>query len=137
MNMQNAFQNLNWIGIVIAAVSAFVLGFLWYSILFPKTWAKENGFTDDHNKGANMLKIFGGSFLLMLFAAFNLAMFIGKGAGIHFGLMAGFLAGLGWVFTFLGVIYLFERRSLKLFLINAGYSVISLSIMGVIIGAMQ
>jgi len=134
--MQNAFQNLNWLAILLASVSAFALGFLWYSVLFVKRWMKENGFTEDTNKDANMLKIFGLSFLLMVFAAFNLAMFIGKG-GAHFGAMAGFLAGVGWVFTFLGVTYLFERRSLALFLINGCYSVVSLTIMGLIIGLMQ
>jgi hypothetical protein len=137
MNMQNAFQNLNWPAIVVAAVSAFLFGFLWYSVLFSKRWMKENGFTEESMKNANMLKIFGLSFLLMVFAAFNLAMFVGKDAGATFGATAGFLAGFGWVFTFLGVTYLFERKSLALFLINGGYSVASLTIMGFILGIWQ
>jgi hypothetical protein len=137
MNMQNAFQNLNWPAIVVAAVSAFLFGFLWYSVLFSKRWMKENGFTEESMKNANMLKIFGLSFLLMVFAAFNLAMFVGKDAGAAFGAAAGFLAGFGWVFTFLGVTYLFERKSLALFLINGGYSVASLTIMGFILGIWQ
>ena len=29
MDMQNAFHNLNWLAIVVAVVSAFVLGGLW------------------------------------------------------------------------------------------------------------
>ena len=137
MNMQNAFQNLNWLAIIVAAVSAFLLGFIWYSLLFQKRWMKENNFTEESMKGANMLKIFGFSFLLMLFASFNLAMFIGKNAGASFGTMAGFLAGFGWVFTFMGVTYLFERKSLALFLINGSYSVVSLTLMGLIIGVWQ
>ena len=37
MDMQNAFQNLNWLAITVAAVSAFILGSLWYStIMFGK-----------------------------------------------------------------------------------------------------
>lgn len=136
--MQNAFQNLNWLAIFVAALSAFLLGSLWYSpMLFAKRWMKENGFTPDPMKNSTMVKIFGLSFLLMLFASFNLAMFVGKGAGIAFGATAGFLAGFGWVFAFMGVIYLFERKSLALFLINAGYSVVALSLMGMIIGAWQ
>jgi hypothetical protein len=137
MNMQNAFQNLNWLVIIVAAVSAFLLGFLWYSLLFSRKWMKENNFTEESMKGANMLKIFGLSFLLMLIASFNLAMFVGKNAGAGFGTMAGLMAGLGWVFTFMGVTYLFERKSLALFLINGCYSVISLTIMGLIIGIWQ
>lgn len=138
MDMQNAFQNLNWLSIVAAAVSAFILGFFWYSpMLFSKIWMKENGFTEESMKNANMLKIFGVAFLLMVFASFNLAMFIGKDAGASFGAIAGLLAGLGWVFTFMGVTYLFERKSFTLFLINACYSVVSLMIMGLIIGVWQ
>ena len=134
--MQNSFQNLSWLAIALASVSAFLLGFLWYSVLFQKRWMKENGFTEESMKDASMLKIFGTSFLLMFFAAFNLAMFIGDG-GASFGTMAGFLAGFGWVFTFMGVVYLFERKSLALFLINGCYSVVSLTLMGLIIGVMQ
>jgi hypothetical protein len=98
---------------------------------------KENGFTSDSMKDANMLKIFGLSFLFMLFASFIMALFIGKDAGAGFGASAGLMAGLGWVFTFLGVIYLFERKSLALFLINACYSVVSLTVMGLLIGLIQ
>jgi hypothetical protein len=64
-------------------------------------------------------------------------MFIGAGAGGAVGALAGFMAGFGWVFTFLGIIYLFESRSLALFMINAGYSVVSMTIMGFIIGIWQ
>jgi hypothetical protein len=137
MDMQNAFQNLNWLAIIVAAVSAFALGFIWYSLLFSKLWMKENGFTEESMKNANMVKIFGLSFLLMVFASFNLAMFVGKDAGASFGAIAGFLAGLGWVFTFMGVTYLFERKSLVLFLINSLYSVVSLTVMGLVIGVWQ
>jgi hypothetical protein len=137
MDMQSAFQNLNWLAIIVAAVSAFLLGFIWYSLLFQKRWMKENNFTEESMKGAKLLKIFGLSFLLMMFASFNLAMFIGKNAGGVFGTMAGFMAGLGWVFTFMGVTYLFERKSLALFLINGCYSVVSLTLMGLIIGVWQ
>ncbi|MDP4223642.1 MAG: DUF1761 domain-containing protein [Bacteroidota bacterium] len=136
--MQNAFQNLNWLAIIVAAVSAFVLGALWYSpLLFVKRWKKESGVTDEMVKNTNMVQLFGLSFLLSLIASFFLAMFIGAKAGAGFGAMAGFMAGLGWVFTFMGISYLFERKSLVHFLINSLYSIVSLTIMGLIIGAWQ
>ncbi|MEO0341740.1 MAG: DUF1761 domain-containing protein, partial [Bacteroidota bacterium] len=50
------------------------------------------------------------------------------------GLIGGVLAGFGWVALSLGMIYLFERRSFKLFLINAGYLVVSFTLMGIILG---
>jgi len=138
MDMQNAFQNLNWLAIITAAVSAFVLGGLWYSpLLFAKRWMKETGITEESTKNANMMKIFTFAFILSLLAAFFLAMFIGPDTGAGFGAMAGFMAGLGWVFTFMGISYLFESRTLAHFLINSIYSIVSLTIMGLIIGVWQ
>jgi len=138
MDMQNAFQNLNWLAIIVAAVSAFILGSLWYSpLMFLDRWMKETGLTKDSTKNTNMGKIFGLAFLLSLIASFFLAMFIGAGAGAAFGALAGFMVGLGWVFTFMGIIYLFESRTFAHFLINAMYSIVSLTIMGFIIGVWQ
>jgi hypothetical protein len=138
MDMQNAFQNLNWLAIIVAAISAFVLGGLWYSpLMFVKRWMKETGITPDATKRTNMGKIFGLAFLLSLVASFFLAMFIGPNAGGAFGALAGFMAGFGWVFTFIGISYLFESRTFAHFLINAMYSVVSLTIMGLIIGVWQ
>jgi hypothetical protein len=138
MNMQNAFQNLNWLAIIAAAVSAFILGGLWYSpLMFAKRWMKETGITEEQTKHANMTRIFSLGFLLSVTASFFLAMFIGAEAGAGFGALAGFMAGFGWVFTFMGISYLFESRTLAHFLINAVYSIISLTVMGLIIGVVQ
>ena len=62
-------------------------------------------------------------------------MFLGPEVNIGMGAFYGFLAGFGWVAMFIGTHYLFERKSFKLFLINAGYSIVALTVMGVIIGA--
>lgn len=122
--------------VLVAALSTFLIGGLWYSpALFGKAWMRENGFTEESMKGANMTKIFGLAFLLGIVAAINLAMFMGPENDPAMGAMWGFLAGFGWVATFVGTHYLFERRSLKLFLINAGYSVVALTVMGVILAA--
>jgi hypothetical protein len=138
MNMQNAFQNLNWLAIIVAAVSAFVLGGLWYSpLMFVKRWMKETGITEEKTKQTNMIKVFGLAFLLSLVASFFLALYLGKNAGAGFGALAGFMAGFGWVFTYMGIIYLFESRTLAHFLINSIYSIVSLTVMGMIIGAWQ
>jgi hypothetical protein len=127
---------LNYWAILVAALSTFLIGGLWYSpALFGKAWMKENNFTEEDMKKGNMPKIFGLAFFLGLLAAINLAMFMGPEADVSFGAFAGFAAGFGWVATFVGTHYLFERKSFKLFLINAGYSVVALTVMGMIIGA--
>jgi hypothetical protein len=122
--------------VLVSALSTFLIGGLWYSpALFGKAWMRENGFTEESMKGTNMVRIFGLAFLLSIVAAINLAMFMGPEDKPAMGAMWGFLAGFGWVATFVGTHYLFERRSLKLFLINAGYSVVALTVMGVILAA--
>ena len=34
---------INWIAILVAVVANFILGFVWYTPLFGKVWAKEMG----------------------------------------------------------------------------------------------
>jgi Protein of unknown function (DUF1761) len=129
-------SKLNYLAILLAALSTFLLGGIWYSpAVFGKAWMRENGFTEEGLKGGNMVKIFGTTFVLGLIAAVNLAMFLGPAADVGFGAAAGFAAGAGWVATQVGTHYLFERKSFNLFLINAGYSTVALTIMGVILGA--
>jgi hypothetical protein len=130
--MENFQPNL-W-AILVSALSTFMIGGLWYSpAVFGKAWMKENGFTEESMKGGNLVKIFGLAFVLGLIAAVNLAMFLGPENRPLWGAIWGFAAGFGWVATFVGTHYLFERKSFKLFLINAGYSVVALTLMGVIL----
>lgn len=126
----------NYLAVIVAALSTFLVGGLWYSpALFGKAWMRENGFTEEGMKGRSMAKIFGLAFFLALISAINLAMFLGPEDRPAMGALWGFAAGFGWVATFVGTHYLFERKSFALFLINAGYSVVALTLMGVILAA--
>lgn len=120
--------------VLAAALLTFALGGLWYSpLLFAKAWMKECGLTEEQTRRAPMARTFGLSALASLVMAFNLAAFIGP-KGAAFGLFAGAATGIGWVAMSLGVIYLFEQRSLKLWLINSGYQVLAYTLMGGLIG---
>jgi len=136
MDAGTAVANINWLSVIIAAVSSFMVGGIWYGPLFGKAWMEGFGFTEDQLNQRNMPMVFGVSLLLALIASLNLEMFISPEADLAFGLFAGFAAGLGWVATFLGILYLFEKRSLKVYSINAGYCVVALTLMGAILGAM-
>lgn len=126
---------LNIPAIIVAAVLAFVIGGLWYSpLLFAKAWMREAGLDEARTRNANMARVFGLSLLASLVMAFNLAAFIGPKGSLTFGLLAGAATGIGWVSMSLGVIYLFEQRSLKLWLINSGYQVLTYTVMGGVIG---
>lgn len=127
--------NINFVAVLVSAISMFVIGGLWYSnILFGKLWLKELGQDDSFLKTGNKGKIFGGAFVLALIMSFNLAGFVSGYESWTWGLIGGVLAGFGWVAMGLGIIYLFERRSFKLFIINAGYIVVSFVVMGLILG---
>jgi hypothetical protein len=129
-------STLNWIAVIIAALSNFLIGGLWYSpALFGKTWMKENNFSEDDLKKGNMARIFGFTFLFSFVMAFNLGIFLNEaGTTASWGAMAGFLAGFGWVAMSIFTIGQFERKSTKYMLIHGGYVTISFIVMGLIIG---
>jgi hypothetical protein len=125
----------NFAAVFVAALLCFAIGGLWYSpLLFAKAWMKEVGLSEPQARDAPMGRIFGLAALASLVMAFNLAAFIGPKASLGFGLFAGAAAGIGWVAMSLGVIYLFEQRSLKLWLINSGYQVLAYTLMGGLLG---
>jgi hypothetical protein len=127
--------SVNWLAIALAAISSFVIGGLWYSLLFARTWQRAAGVTDEQLKHGTM-RVFGGSLVLAIVMAISLAAFIGSN-GLGFGVFAGFATGTTFVAAALGVNYLFERRSLVLFAINGSYNVVSFTAMGAIIGVLQ
>jgi hypothetical protein len=128
-------MNINYLAVLAAAASSFVIGGMWYSpILFGNIWLRETGLSDVDLRKRNMGIVFGTSFLLSLVIAFNLAAFLDGPPDLTWGATAGALAGIGWVATAVAITYLFEARSIKLFLINAGYHAVTFIIMGAIIG---
>src|SRR5256885_16982138 len=98
--------SLNWLAIVAAALSTFVLGGLWYSpVLFGKAWMNASGFTEKDLQRGNMGMVFGCSFVFSLLMAINLAMFLhDPKTNAAWGATAGFLAGFGWAGLSLAII---------------------------------
>ncbi len=135
MDFASAWQQLNWLAVLGATVSAFVVGGLWYGPLFGRAWMAQWNFTDEDLKTRNMGLIFGGSFALSFVIALVLALFVGPAATWSTGLIAALAAGIGWVAPFLGILALFESRSMAAFAIDAGYCVVALAVMGVLLGA--
>lgn len=129
--------NLNHLAIIVAALSTFLLGGLWYSpILFGKAWQSENKLTDEELKQGNMPKIFGLTFVFALIMAYNLGFFLNDPAiDVSTGALYGFLTGFGWIAMAIFINGQFERKSTRYMLINGGYMVVALTVMGLIIGA--
>jgi Protein of unknown function (DUF1761) len=128
-------MTINWIAVLVAGISSFALGGVWYSpALFGKAWMKENNLSMEEVKAGNKGKIFGGSLILSLIMSANLAMYL-RTPDINFqlGLLYGLLAGV-WVICGIAMVGLFELKTGRYILINGGYCLIALGLMGAIIG---
>jgi hypothetical protein len=125
----------NWLAVIAAAMSSFVLGGLWYAVLFGKAHQRAAGLSDEQARIGNPALIFGGSFVLALIAAATFAMFLGPEVDAMTGALYGLSAGLCWVTASFGINYLFERKNLTLLLINGGYHTLQFTLFGIILGA--
>ncbi len=123
---------MNIWAILLAAVSSFMLGGLWYSpVLFGKAWNAENGGVPQTGHPA---KVFGISFAFSLIAAAAFACWMGPEPTLEAALKAGALAGLGMVAASFGINYQFAQRSFKLWLIDGGYHAVQFLLFGLILG---
>jgi Protein of unknown function (DUF1761) len=131
------FSKINFLAVLVAAVSSFILGGLWYSpLLFAKPWMRANNFADADLQSFSKARMFGWSFVFSLVMALNLAMFLaGPNTNATWGMTAGALTGFGWIAMAIAIVGVFENRSWPYILINGGYMTIALTLMGLIIGA--
>jgi Protein of unknown function (DUF1761) len=131
--------DINWVAMVLAAVTGFALGAIWFVPLFGKAWDREAGVTEEMKKAGNRPLIFGSAFLLYLFMAFivghTLATYGNPELGVSIMIASG--VGAGFVAPAFGISYLFAHRSLKLFWMDAGYWVLTYSAMGAVFGVMR
>lgn len=129
--------DLNVWAVLVATLTTMVLGFLWYSpALFGNAWMKQIGLKkEDISGGSPLTYVFtaltalGGAFILALLFTMSDDQTIGTGVAL------GLLVGLSIALK-VGMNYLFESRTFKLFLITSGYHLVSYAIAGIVIGAM-
>ncbi len=139
--------NINIAAVLVAVAANFILGFIWYTPLFGKTWGKEMGYdTTVKPDGKVMAKVMAkgmafmviGNFLLAWVLAWTLAgwQFIPgaeKISPLMNAMNSSFFLWLGfYVPVHLGAI-VWEKKSWKLFAINAGYHLISLFVVALIL----
>ena len=134
---------VNFTAILIAVVANFILGFLWYTPLFGKAWAKEMGMdTSVKPTGGEMAKgmiimVIGNFFMAYVLASNTAAWSFVPGVS-EMSPMANVMNAT--LFTWLGF-YLpvdigavaWEKKSWKLFGINTGYHFMMLLVASLII----
>lgn len=126
---------INMWAVVVAAVANMALGALWYSpFLFGKNWQKLAGVKDaDLKKEAG--KKYGLVAVGSLVLAYVLAHFVAFAGAVTAidGAKTGFWLWLGIVVPVAGSIAIFEGRRKKLLLINIGYPLVALMVIGAIL----
>ncbi|MEN9391707.1 MAG: hypothetical protein RLZZ104_50 [Pseudomonadota bacterium] len=127
--------NANILAILIAAASGFLVGGIWYGPLFGKAWQRAIGLSDDELKSANVIKIFGITFLFSLLSAVFLGHLLAHfDTDFYRTMMISTGIALGFVAPAIGTNYLYGRKSGKLFAIDAGYWIVFYATMGLIFG---
>lgn len=137
-------ENVNWLSLIIAALVPMVMGFIYYhKALFGTAWMETIGMTEEKAKEANMGLTFGLSLVMAFLMAFFLMGFNnGLGQEGEFdtfghGAAHGIIISLFLVVPIFVTNGLFEQKSWKNILINAGYWILTLAIMGGIVDAMN
>ena len=131
----NHVAAINVVAVLVAALSGFVVGGLWYGPLFRKPWMKYSGMSFELGRKQNPIVVFGGAYVFNLVVAASLAMLLGPQHTWLLGAHAGLFAALTFAGAALGVVYLFESRPWQLWLINTGYQMVNFAAMGAVIGA--
>ncbi|MDB5195087.1 MAG: hypothetical protein JWO84_271 [Parcubacteria group bacterium] len=143
---------VNYLAVLVAAIAAFVLGALWYGPFFGRAWMNTLGMNMDEMKAkakndpsmqGKMMKGYAITALGSLLMAFVLAhalVFAGTYqhlTGVMAGLEAGIWNWLGFVAPVSITGVLWESKSWKWWFITAGYYLVALALMGVILSLWQ
>ena len=141
MDMQ-LFEELNWIGILIAILFSFLSGALWFS---PKTfypvWMRARGVASGELKTQQNkpVVLFGGTFIAILVQTLTLGLVIAnfQRSQSDFGLLDGALVGLALgvgIAAFASLSHrLFGGESIKVWIIETSNDAINLTVAGIII----
>jgi hypothetical protein len=127
----------NYAAVFIAAVAYWLLGAVWYGVLFSKPWMALENITMEQAKSMNPVLPYVITFVLNLLIAYSLAQIciwrnantIGRGASV------GVLLWIGFIGPITYTTYMYEMRPKELFAINQFYPLAGMVLMGAIIGA--
>lgn len=129
---------VNLTAVFVAALASMVAGFAWYSkAVFGKRWIKLTGLSGDEMKGSAMFKTFGLAFLLSLVMAYMLSIFIHYAGAktLILGAKTGLWVWVGFLVPMTLTNALFTKKSMELYAVESGSHLVSLLVMGAIIGS--
>ncbi|MBA3053605.1 MAG: DUF1761 domain-containing protein [Sphingomonadales bacterium] len=123
---------VDWLAVALGTLAFFLVGALWYGGLFRKAWQAEAG-VDDPPRGAAGAKVMLGT----LFAEFMVVAMLGHliartqpPGHVKLMMAAGF--ALTVMAPAIGISYLHQKRSMQLFLIDAGHYLVGMLAAGAV-----
>jgi surface polysaccharide O-acyltransferase-like enzyme len=127
----------NYPAVLVSAIAYWLLGAVWYALLFGKAWMALEGIPLEKLQAANPVLPYIISFLLNLLIAYVLSQLClwrsattaARGAAL------GILLWIGFVGPITYSTYMYELRPWQLFAINGFYPLVGLALMGAILGA--
>jgi len=133
-------DQLNYVGIIVASVVSFIVGFLWYSpFLFGNVWMKLNGVTKKDTEKAKkkgmtkmMLLAFIGT--LVTASVLNILIIMSGVSEISTAISLSFIIWLGFIVatTLLGSV-LWDNKPWGLFLLNGAYWLVNVEIISIVL----
>jgi hypothetical protein len=128
-------ETISIVPLIVAALIRIVVGSLWYSpIGFAATWRRLVNVTEAQFQ-AGMPKAIAADVVGSLLLAYGLAHVVAwaGAATIAQGFEVGFLCWLSFVAVILLTTVLYEQKPLRLFVLNAGFNLIALALMGALL----
>ena len=132
-------MGINYVAVLVAALSGFAVGAIWYGPLFGKQWSAASGTPDAQSAKVNVPAVYALTFVLSLIAAMVLALVIHQ---VHAtdaiaGARISFLLWLGFILTVRVTEALFNGTDMRLVMIDSGYRLVWAVVMGVILAVWQ
>lgn len=122
---------INLLAVALGAAAFFLVGALWYGVLFARAWQRAARLSDQAIRTSNMPLIFALTFLFELLVSLTVWHSIARSAASDRGVMmmaVGFGAAI--MVPAIGIHYLYLRKTLAHFLIDAGHVVAGMAAMG-------
>lgn len=136
------YFSVNYLAVVAAAVAAFLIGMVWYSpALFARQWMAVHGYTPEKLEAMKqgMVKTYSLSFVCFLVTAWVMAVLsdrLGVGSAMG-GLRLGGLTWLGFAATIGLTANLYSDKPRLAWVIDAGYQLVYMIVMGLILAVWQ
>ena len=117
--------------VLAGAAAFFLVGALWYGVIFAKPWQRAAGLSNSQLRQGNMGVIFGLAFVFEVLIAMVLWHLIARtDPAPHVVMMMAVGFAVGVMIPAIGINYLFLRKSLALFLLDAAHFIIGMAAMG-------